>query len=129
MPLDQATLERLAGIKNKPKPGTFAPQIGPLRYIEGRSRHCANRGCTSPTNYSVQGVPRCATHALQELNEMLVGQGFKGISGITDARPTIQPPHRSMTSSVRAKLAVGFAIHKFECVHSVPLHKECVECG
>ena len=130
MPLDQATLERLVAVKNKPKAGDYAaPVIGPLRYVEGLSRHCSKRGCVAPTNYAVQGAPKCTVHALEEMNEMLVGQGFKGVANVTNARPTNPPPHRSMTASVRAKLAVGFALTKFECVHGINLERECGECG
>jgi hypothetical protein len=82
MGLDQATLERLATIKTKavaskngyPPP----PQIGPLRFSDVECL-CSSRRCSSPTYMKVQGAPKCMMHALIELNEMLVGAGFKGV--------------------------------------------------
>ena len=57
---------------------TLPPQEGPLRFFDKEMR-CSSRGCSSATYAKVQGVPRCSIHALHELNEMLVGAGFKGV--------------------------------------------------
>lgn len=129
MPLDEATLERLVAIKNRPKPGTYvAPSIGPLRRIEGTTRHCSSRRCAAPANYAVQGAPKCTIHALEELNEMLVAAGFKGVSSVARARPTPIPEGRIVSASARAKLAVGFALSHFECIHGISLEVDCGEC-
>jgi hypothetical protein len=129
MPLDTATLERLAAIKNKPKPGTYAPSIGPLRYIEVEKR-CSSRGCGSMTHYTVQGAPKCTVHALDELNEMLISRGARGI--VTDAnntaRPTPIPIGRIVCASVRYRLDVGFAASRYECIHGINLEEECRGC-
>lgn len=50
--------------------GHVAPiveQYGPLRHWDKEMR-CACRGCGSSTFYKVNGIPRCMTHALRELN-------------------------------------------------------------
>jgi hypothetical protein len=52
-------------------------QFGPLRHFE-REMRCACRGCGSSTFYKVNGIPRCMTHALRELNLMLFDLGVKG---------------------------------------------------
>lgn len=130
MPLDQATLDRLLAVKNKPKAGTYtAPQIGPLRYIEGMTRHCSSRGCMCPAHYAVQGAPKCTVHALQELNEMLVSAGFRGVSTRIESRPTPLPNDRICCASAQARLAVGFGLAMVECIHGTKLDKECGWCG
>jgi hypothetical protein len=61
------------------KPQEVTPsQVGPFRLVD-KERRCANRGCGSSTYGEVQGIPRCMTHAIQELNAMLVEAGFVGI--------------------------------------------------
>lgn len=82
MPLDAATLERLTQIKTKQvasaKGYPAPPQTGPLRFSDTEML-CTMRRCNSPTYMKVQGAPKCMMHALIELNEMLVGAGFKGV--------------------------------------------------
>lgn len=46
------------------------PQYGPLRQFD-REMRCACRGCSSPTHFKVNAVPRCMIHALRELNLMI----------------------------------------------------------
>jgi hypothetical protein len=46
-------------------------QVGPLRYNENPGA-CASRGCRSPTSIKIKGVVRCSTHALYELNRMII---------------------------------------------------------
>jgi len=46
-------------------------QYGPLRRFD-RELRCASRGCGSPTYYKVDHIPYCTTHALRELNEMVM---------------------------------------------------------
>lgn len=55
-----------------PKTGKPRPvQLGPLRWMEKDGR-CASRGCSGPTFIQVEGVYRCATHALYALNYILI---------------------------------------------------------
>lgn len=54
------------------QPYPVPPQYGPLRQVERETR-CASRGCGSSTFYKVNGIPRCMTHALRELNDMIAG--------------------------------------------------------
>jgi len=70
--LTDEEVEQLLEEKAGPK------QVGPLRFHDTEAR-CASRGCSSPTYLRVQGVPKCGTHALIELNTMLVEAGFLGI--------------------------------------------------
>jgi hypothetical protein len=55
-------------------------QKGPLRRYDKEMR-CANkyglhqRECGSPTYFKVSGIPKCMTHALDDLNTMLVERG------------------------------------------------------
>lgn len=46
------------------------PQTGPLRYYDTEMR-CLSRRCGSPTHYKLNNVPKCETHCLKEMNEML----------------------------------------------------------
>ncbi len=46
-------------------------QHGPLRRFD-RPARCASRGCGTETYYKVLNAPRCMTHALRELNELLI---------------------------------------------------------
>jgi hypothetical protein len=67
---------------DKPKPtrtsskwlDMVTPKVGPLRRKDSFAR-CASRGCSSPTHLEVRGVPRCITHALNELNHICVDAG------------------------------------------------------
>jgi hypothetical protein len=131
MPLDADTIQRLTAIKARPKAGSGAviPKVGPLRFMD-KDRRCASRGCGTMTHYSVQGVARCVVHALEEMNEMLVGQGFKGIvaSGDTAPKPTPIPQGRLLTTSVVAKLSVGHALERFQCIHGINLSQDCNGC-
>jgi hypothetical protein len=70
--LDEDFLNKLEEQHAPPK------QVGPLRFHDKEMR-CSNRGCGSPTYLKVQGVPRCGTHSLIELNAMLVEAGFNGV--------------------------------------------------
>lgn len=128
MPLDSATIERLMAVKNKPKAGTFAPSVGPLRHIEGQ-RRCTNRGCLTTAYYAVQGAPKCTVHALEELNEMLISAGFKGVATNGSSRPTPRPSGRVVSSTTIAKLDAGWALDKFECIHGIKLDQHCKVCG
>jgi hypothetical protein len=47
------------------------PQNGPLRLYDYEMR-CASLGCNSPTYFKVEGAPRCAMHALKELNQLVI---------------------------------------------------------
>jgi hypothetical protein len=47
------------------------PQNGPLRWYDYEMR-CASLGCNSPTYAKVEGAPRCAMHALKELNQIAI---------------------------------------------------------
>src|SRR4051794_20383455 len=49
-------------------------QIGPVRFRDTED-NCANRGCTTRTSITIQGIRRCPSHALPILNEMLVNKG------------------------------------------------------
>lgn len=77
MALSQEEIVALLTAKNKGatgKPPTPLPgpiQLGPLRWAED-TKPCASRGCTSPTMIRVQGIPRCVTHALYALNEIIL---------------------------------------------------------
>lgn len=73
-PLDPSTIAALL------KPSQLAtpnPQIGPLRYYDKEMR-CARRRCTSPTFVKVRGIPRCMTHALEDLNTIIVESSVEG---------------------------------------------------
>lgn len=50
-------------------------QHGPLRQYD-KEKRCAMRGCGSSTFYKVNGISRCTTHALRELNQMLYERGI-----------------------------------------------------
>jgi hypothetical protein len=47
-------------------------QIGPLKYSITESR-CVSRRCGAPTMISVNGASYCSTHALYELNRIVLG--------------------------------------------------------
>lgn len=127
MPLDDATLQRLLTKQVERNRPSFAPQAGPLRYIDN-PRRCTQRGCGSMGYYTVQGAPKCTVHALSELNEMLISAGFRGVTTSHCARPTTKPPHRVCNATVQYKLDIGMALHKFECIHGISLDKECNGC-
>jgi hypothetical protein len=44
---------------------------GPVKYYDSTLR-CVNKRCGSPTNYKINGIPRCYTHAIIELNDLLI---------------------------------------------------------
>jgi hypothetical protein len=50
-------------------------QHGPLRYYDKEMR-CASRGCSSPTHWMLQGVPKCWIHCMNQMNDMLAELGF-----------------------------------------------------
>lgn len=132
MPLDEATIARLVELKNKPKAPPVPranPQVGPLRYIGEKTAYCTSRRCMSPAYYAVQGAPKCSIHALEELNEMLVAQGFKGVTNTHTHSPTPVPSGRIVSSSTRAYLGCGWAVLNFECIHGIALDKECNGCS
>jgi hypothetical protein len=63
---------------DKPQPGSgraspFAPiiHVGQLRYAN-EAKPCASRNCRSPTLIRVNGIVLCSTHALFELNRILI---------------------------------------------------------
>lgn len=68
-------------LKNQPAQGRQASkvespherpiQVGPVRYSDKPDR-CASRGCGSTTCISINGVRRCSTHALDELNRLVL---------------------------------------------------------
>jgi hypothetical protein len=90
--------KEVAPIKRFPAP----PQFGPLIYVEKEARcvvagyytyetdeegkytgkkewiKSTTGGCHSSTNYRVNGKPMCVTHALRELNELLIDRDFGG---------------------------------------------------
>lgn len=134
MALDDEAVARLLAIKDRTgadKVPRANPSIGPLRYSE-TERRCASRGCGSSTHYAVQGVPRCTVHALQEMNEMLVNQGFRGIVTSHNSefvpRPTPIPDDRIICATGRYKLSIGWALARIECIHGIQLDKECGVC-
>lgn len=63
-------------LRDEPQEVDFhVEQFGPLRRFDKEMR-CASRGCGSSTFFRVRGIPRCISHALRELNEMLVELGI-----------------------------------------------------
>ena len=132
MPLDNEAIARLLEIKNRTgvRVQKACPSIGPLRYSE-TERRCSSRGCGVMTHYAVQGAPKCTIHALTELNDMLVNQGFRGI--VTDRefvpRPTPIPENRVVCATGRYKLEIGWALSRIECIHGIQLNKECGGCA
>jgi hypothetical protein len=92
-PLDQAALAALlqpkSQKKEKPPQKRFPapPQEGPLRYYENEMRCVVagyynyedgnkvwvkTQGCHASTHYKFLGKPVCSTHALREMNELLI---------------------------------------------------------
>jgi hypothetical protein len=43
---------------------------GPTKYYDATLR-CASKGCSSPTHYKIEGIARCHSHAIIELNDLL----------------------------------------------------------
>lgn len=71
-----AILAENAAQERKAEPDAKYPkpiQVGPLKYHE-KSERCSSRGCGSPTHISIQGVRRCPSHALYELNRLIIAQ-------------------------------------------------------
>lgn len=51
-------------------------QVGPLHYRDETNR-CASRGCGTQCLIEVSGIPYCSSHALYELNRLLLDkEGF-----------------------------------------------------
>lgn len=46
-------------------------QKGPLRFYDTEMR-CTSRRCGSPTYIKVSGVAKCKTHALHDLNDIIL---------------------------------------------------------
>jgi hypothetical protein len=51
-------------------------QTGPLIQYD-REMRCASRGCGSSTFFKLQGIPKCTTHCLKTMNEMLQELGVE----------------------------------------------------
>jgi hypothetical protein len=75
MGLDQETIQALLKAETTKRRSYDnphrIPQSGPLRWFDYEMR-CASLGCNSPTYAKVEGAPRCAMHALKELNQMVI---------------------------------------------------------
>lgn len=52
-------------------PAPTRKQYGPLRRYDTEMR-CTRRRCGSSTYYKVNGMSRCMTHALMDLNELVL---------------------------------------------------------
>lgn len=67
--------EQISRLLKEPEPfkATTKPNAvdGPCRYYEQEMR-CASRGCSSPTHYKVEGIPRCYSHAIVTLNDLVI---------------------------------------------------------
>lgn len=65
--------EEKAAQGSKPSAATLPKpiQIGPLRYNDTTER-CASRNCGTPTYITVKGIRYCSSHALYELNRLLL---------------------------------------------------------
>lgn len=50
-------------------------QIGPLKWAE-KSEPCTSRGCTSPTLIRILGAAKCTTHALNDLNFLIIEKEY-----------------------------------------------------
>lgn len=128
IPLDFDTIQGLLkeqALKEMPHHGL--PQLGPLRWHD-ETRRCCSRRCGTATNFTVQGSPKCMIHALEELNAMLINQGFKGVVTRAESRPTPVPLGRIIAASAKAYLEMGYALDRYECIHGVNLTKECNNC-
>lgn len=68
----EAVLDPLKALREK----YYVPQVGPLRHFD-REMRCASRGCGSSTFYKLEGIPKCTTHLLFRMNEMLVELGVE----------------------------------------------------
>lgn len=132
MPLTTEQIQALLAKEQKRASSSKTPQVGPLRYHDATMR-CAKRGCMVDTHYKVQGVPYCTIHSLEELNMMLVSQGFKGVVGSfsLDHNPTILPVGRVCSATVRAKADVGWSLGNdtMVCIHYNKLDKDCIDCS
>ena len=70
------TAEEISGLFAAPEPKYAAPeQKGPFR-ISDREERCTERRCSSPTYYKINGAPKCAIHALRQLNEMVLDKEY-----------------------------------------------------
>ena len=72
MTLSPEQIQQLLKPKEQHK-ATVKPNAvdGPCRYYEQEHR-CASRGCSSPTHYKVEGIPRCYPHAIVTLNDLVL---------------------------------------------------------
>lgn len=82
------SLDEILGIVDEdsnPTRGYPPPkQSGPLRWFDKEMR-CLNDGefsgrrvvCHAPTYCKVNGIPKCTTHAMKELNQMLIERGME----------------------------------------------------
>jgi len=82
------TQEQIRKLLFKPSQKHVATQSpnninGPLKYYDSTHR-CASRGCSAPTHFKVEGVPRCIIHALNALNELIVE-----MDGVIQARNNV----------------------------------------
>lgn len=81
MPLDADFIAELlekernkaTGIKQSVTGGPRPVQLGPLRWFDTTDR-CSSRGCGSPTLIKVRGIPYCTSHALNELNRIILSE-------------------------------------------------------
>jgi len=72
--LDEAAILALLSGEEKAKKAEArerAIQVGSLKYMDKADR-CVNRGCGSTTMIRINGIVRCPTHALYELNRLLI---------------------------------------------------------
>lgn len=94
MPLDSDQIEALlkgALTKEATPRGSKTPtatllprpvQFGPLRVYDVADR-CAQRNCSAPTHFKINGIPKCMSHALTELNKLIVQQRGTDLSTCT----------------------------------------------
>jgi hypothetical protein len=73
--LQGLTQKEILALLKEPEPykAIYKPNSvnGPVRYYESTLR-CVNKKCGSPTHLKINGIPRCFTHAIIELNDLLI---------------------------------------------------------
>lgn len=69
--LDQIDALLTGNTKDDGTPHEKPVQIGPLKYNDIESK-CVSRRCGAPTMISVNGASYCSTHALYELNRIIL---------------------------------------------------------
>ena len=75
--VDSIELESFGTLISKGSTRHPAPeQHGPLRWVDSTLR-CASRGCGSPTNCKLKGIPYCLMHTLGKMNDMLLELGVE----------------------------------------------------